>query len=255
MPGRRAREFGERHPRFAVIIGCAALAGIIAVCGLQLGYGTYLGLGWMIAALGGMATAAGVTAWMLISIRRGRGMLDPAGATWLLLWLVSASGIRLPFPRGPYGRVQAVVNVVHAAMLGYEAATFTAIVAVLGYLLVRSRGRPRSQAVRAAHAPGRAGPAPGRPGLPARLRFPEATAAAWRAGRVIVADGTVRWLARNGDAEVDLTAACQDPVMLSAARQPRQPRTTTLATAGGPAEVDVSPRALAALTRGLHHPP
>ena len=55
----RAREFGVRHPRLAVVIGCALLAGVIAVCGLQLSYGTYLGRGWVIAALAGMATAAG----------------------------------------------------------------------------------------------------------------------------------------------------------------------------------------------------
>jgi hypothetical protein len=152
---------------------------MIAICGLQLSYGLYLGRGWVIAALAGMATAAGVNAWALISIRRTGGNLDLAVTTWLVLGLASASAIRFPFPRGPYGGVQAFFNVVHAALLGYEAITLTAIVAVPGYLLVRFRDRARSQAVRAGHVPGRAG-------LPARLRFPGATAATWRAGRLIV---------------------------------------------------------------------
>jgi hypothetical protein len=71
---------------------------------------------------------------------------------WLVLGLVSASAIRFPFPRGPYGSVQAFFNVVHAALLGYEAVTCAAIVALLGYLLVRFRGRAHSQAGRARHA-------------------------------------------------------------------------------------------------------
>lgn len=250
----RAREFGARHPRLAGIIACALLAGVIALCGLQLSYGLYLGRGWVIAALAGMATAAGVSAWALISIRRTGGKLDLAVMTWLLLGLASASAIRFPFPRRPYGGVQAFFNAVHAALLGYEAVTFTAIIAVPCYLLVRFRDRTRSQAVRAGAAPGRTGHAPGRAGLPARLRFPGATAATWRAGRLIAADGTVRWRSRTGDAEVDLTAACQAPAMLSAAADARQPRTTTLATPSGLAEVDVSPRALTSLASSLHHP-
>jgi hypothetical protein len=88
-----------------------------------------------------------------------------------------------------------------------------------------------------------------------QAQFPGATAATWRAGRLIAADGTVRWLSRKGDAEVDLTAACEAPAMPSAGAQSRQPRTTTLATASGLVEVDVSPRALAALARNLHPPP
>ena len=91
--------------------------------------------------------------------------------------------------------------------------------------------------------------------LPARLRFPGSTAATWRAGQLIAADGRVRWLSRKGDAEVDLTAACQAPVMLSAGAESRQPRTTALASASGLVEVDVSPRALAALARNLDHSP
>ena len=168
--------------------------------------------------------------------------------TWLVLGLVSASAIRFPFPRGPYDSVQAFFNVVHAALVGCEAVICAGIVALLGYVLVRFGNRARSQAVRAGHAPGHAG-------LPARLRFPGATAATWRAGRLIAADGTVRWLSRTGDAEVDLTAACQAPVMLSAGAQSRQPRTTALTSASGLVEVDVSPRALAALARSLHHSP
>jgi hypothetical protein len=39
----RAREFGARHPRPTLVIICALLACVIAVCGYQLSYGTYLG--------------------------------------------------------------------------------------------------------------------------------------------------------------------------------------------------------------------
>jgi len=250
----RAREFGARHPSLGGVIVCALPVGLVALCGLQLSYGLYLGRGWVIAALAGMATAAGVNAWALISVRRTGGELDLAVTTWMVLGLASASAIRFPFPQGPYGSVQAVFNVVHAALLGYEAVTCAAIVAVPCYLLVRYRGRARSRAVPAGHAPGRAGHAPGRDRLPARLRSPGATATTWRAGQLIAADGTVRWRSRTRDAEFDLTAACQDPAMLSAADQARQPRTTTLATPSGLVEVDVSPRALASLARSLHHP-
>lgn len=251
----RAREFGVRHPRLTVVIACALLTGVIAVCGLQLSYGTYLGRGWLIAALAGMVTAAVVSASAVISIRRHGGVLSGAVVTWLVLGLVSASAIRFPFPRGPYDSVQAFFNVVHAALLGCEAVICAGIVAPLGYALVRFGNRARSQAVRAGDAPGRAGHAPGHAGLPARLRFPGSTAATWRAGQLIAADGTVRWLSRKGDAEVDLTAACQAPAMLSAGAQSRQPRTTALASASGLVEVDVSPRALAALARSLDHSP
>jgi hypothetical protein len=159
-------------------------------------------------------------------------------------------GQQVPVPRGRYDRVQAAFNVVHAALLGYEAVACTVIVVLLGYLLVRVRGAP-GQSVRVGARPsGRAGHTPRRVGLPARLRFP-AAAATWRAGLLIAADGTVRWRSRTGDAEVDLTAACQAPALLPAADQARQPRTTTLATASGLVEVDVSPRALASLARSL----
>lgn len=253
---RRAREFGARHPRLALAVVGALLAGLVAVCGLQLAYGTYLGRGWVIVALAGAVAAAGVNAWALVSIWRHGGELTGAMMTWLLLGLVSASAIRFPFPQGRYDRVQAAFNVVHAALLGYEAVTCTVIVALLGYLLVRARGGAPGQAVRAGARPsGRAGQTPRRAGLPARLRFPAAAAATWRAGRLIAADGTVRWRSRTGDAEVDLTAACQAPALLPAADQARQPRTTTLATASGLVEVDVSPRALASLARSLNHPP
>src|SRR5215472_12765925 len=48
--------------------------------------------------------------------------------------------IRYPFPLGPYGRVQAFFNVVHAALLGYAAVTYTGLVVLLTYVLIRPRG-------------------------------------------------------------------------------------------------------------------
>ena len=164
----RAREFGARHPRLTLVIVCALLACVIAVCGYQLSYGTYLGRGWVIAALAGMAVAAGVSASAVISSLRH----EAAGRVlmiWLVLGVASASAIKFPFPQGPYGGVQAFFNVVHAALLGCEAVICAGIVAPLGYLLVRFGDRARSQAVRAGPCRACAGHA----GLPARLRFPE----------------------------------------------------------------------------------
>ena len=243
----RAREFGARHPRLTLVIICALLAGVIAVCGYQLSYGTYLGRGWVIAALAGLAVAAGLSASAVISILRH----EAAGRVlmiWLVLGLASASAIKFPFPQGPYGGVQAFFNVVHAALLGYEAVTCTAIVALFAYVFLRSRGRARMPTAPAGHARRRAG-------LPARLRFPAAQEARWRAGRLVAANGTVTWLSLNGDAEVDLTSACQVLPALQAGSHGRQPRTTMLATASGIAEVDLSARALAELARSLDHPP
>jgi hypothetical protein len=65
----------------------------------------------------------------------------------------------------------------------------------------------------------------------------------------------VTWLSRKGDVEVDLTSACQALLMLPTDGRKRQPRTTTLATAGGLAEVDVSPKAFETLASSLRRPP
>jgi hypothetical protein len=211
---RRARDFGARRPRLSLIVICVLLAGATAVCGLQLSYGTYLGRGWVIAALAGMATAAVLSAAAVVNLRRHRRMGRLAWA-WLVLGLASASAIRLPFPQGPYGDVSAFFNVVHAALLGCGAVTSAALFILLACQFPRLRGR----------APGRPAQAPGNPlyvrELPASLRFPGTEAATWRAGRLIAAGGSVRWLSLNGDAEVDLTLACQG--VLPSAAHSRQP--------------------------------
>ncbi|HEX8007543.1 MAG TPA: hypothetical protein VF482_14080 [Trebonia sp.] len=231
-----------------LVIGCALLAGVIAVCGFQLSYGTYLGSDWKIAALGGMAAAVGLSAAVLMSRRRHGPAAGRFEKAWLLMGVVSASAIRYPFPQGRYGRVQAFFNVWHAALLGYEAVICTAIVALLAYLPLRPRLRARSRAAgyarnRAAHA-GHA--LMGRATFPARLRFLAAQPATWRAGRLTFANGTVTWLSQNGDVEVDLTSACQPLPMLPVNAQ-RQPRSTVLATADGFVEVDLSPAVLVEL--------
>lgn len=157
----RARDFGARHPRLSLVIASAALAGVIGVCGYQLSYGTYLGRAWVIAASAGMAAAAGLTAMVLISRRRHRHAAGGLLMAWLVLGLASASAIRYPFPRGPYGRVQAFFNGLHAALLGYEAVTCTAIVALFAYLLLH----PRAVRATRQHRPGIHRVAPGsRPG-------------------------------------------------------------------------------------------
>lgn len=246
----RAQEFGARYPRLALVIACILLAAVIALYGLQLSYGTYLGRGWVIAAVAGMVTAAGLIAAVLISYRRHSLAADRLGLAWLVLALMSASGIRFPFPQGRYGSVQAFFDVVHAAMLGFEAVTCTAIIALMAYALLHPRARARLRAARVA----RAGREPGRAEIPARLRFPGAESPTWRAGRLIAASGAVTWQSWKDGAEVDLTPACQALPMLPAGRHGRQPRITTLATAGGLAEVDVSPKALAALAASIHRP-
>jgi hypothetical protein len=138
----RAREFGRRHPRLALVIGGAALAGVIAICAFQLSHGAYLGRGWVISAVAGMAAAVVLSAAALIRNLRHGPALGRLEIAWLALGVLSASAIRYPFPQGPYGGVQAFFNVAHAALLGYEAVICAAIMALLAYLLIRSRGLP-----------------------------------------------------------------------------------------------------------------
>jgi hypothetical protein len=250
----RAREFGRRHPCLTLVIICAFLAGLIAVCAFQLRYGAYLGRSWLIAAVAGMASAAVLIAVLII--RRHRpAFLGRFEMAWLGLWVLSTWSIRYPFPLGPYGSVQAFFNVAHAAQLGYEAVTNATIVSLLVYLLIRRRGLPGRAVLRrapvGAAATARLWHAPDRGGLAARLRFPSARSTTWRAGRVIAANGTVTWLSLNGDAEVDLTSACHALQMQATDTHQRQPRTTTLVTANGIAEVDLSPIALRTLASSL----
>ena len=235
---RRAQEFGARHPRLTLVIVCALLAGVIAICGYQLSYGTYLGRGWVIAAVAGMAAAAGLAAAMLIRYRRRRSVTGRLMLSWLVLTLMSASSIRYPFPQRPYGSAQGFFNVVHAALLGYEAVTCTGLIAlfVSTAVALQLRARARSQAARAGEGAR----------LPARLRSAAAEQAAWRAGHVIAANGKVTWRSLKGDAQVDLTAACQALPVPPPGTRRRQPRTTTLATADGAVELDVSPKAILA---------
>ena len=156
----RAREFGRRHPRLTIVIGCAFLACVIAICAVQIRHGTYLGRGWLIAVWAGVASAALLSAAALVSRRRRQSSaLGPFGVAWLVLALISASAIRYPFPVGPYGSVQAFFNVVHAVLLGYEAVTCLALVILMAYGLVRLQRRPGPRSG-TARAPGRhrAGP-------------------------------------------------------------------------------------------------
>jgi hypothetical protein len=160
---RRAQEFGARHPRLALVIVSVLLAGVLAACGYQLSYGTHLGRGWMIVAAAGMLTGAGLSAAAWISSLRHSPATGWLMTAWLVLGLISASAIRFPFPPGPYGRVQAFFNVVKAALLGYEAVTCAAIIALMAYVFLRPRVRSRSRAARAGHGLARAV-------VPARLK-------------------------------------------------------------------------------------
>jgi hypothetical protein len=132
--------FGERRPRLALVITGGILTGVTAVCAYQLGHGAYIGRGWVIAALAGMLTAAVLGATVLVRQRRHFGTLGRFEIGWLVLWPVAVSGLRFPFPVVPYGNVQAYFNVVHAALLGYEAVTSASFVAVLAVLFFHPRG-------------------------------------------------------------------------------------------------------------------
>jgi hypothetical protein len=134
-------KFGRRHPRLALIITCALLTGVIALCAFQLHYGAYLGRGWAIAAGAGMAAAASLSAAAVISTRRHPLALGRLTLAWLVLALLSVSAIGYPFPQGRYGSVQAFFNVLHSALLGYEAVTCAALIGLLAYVLARARGR------------------------------------------------------------------------------------------------------------------
>ena len=166
---RRAHNFGARHPRLTLVIVGALIAGVVAICAEQLSYGTYLGRGWEIAALSGMVTAAGLGAAVVITNRRHSPAARLVTVPYLVLSLVSVSAIRYPFPQGPYGGVQAFFNVAKAFLLGYEAVTLAAVVALFTYLLLRPGGLARKHAApnqatpnQAVHAPG-SGPGSGSP--------------------------------------------------------------------------------------------
>jgi hypothetical protein len=138
----RAREFGRRHPRLTAVICCLFLAGGVAVVAVQLGHGTYLGRGWLIAALAGIAAAVVLGAAAVISNLRHGPALGRVEWAWTILTFVSVSAIRVPFPAGPYGGVQALFNVVHATLLGYAVVSYTALTVLLAYVQIRPRGLP-----------------------------------------------------------------------------------------------------------------
>lgn len=240
----RARNFGRRHPILTIAIVGALMAVVVLICVAQLIYGAYLGPGWLAAALAGITAAAGFGVVATVSRRRRDSLSDRVVLVWAVVGAMSISAIRLPFPHGHYDSVQAAFNVVHAAALGFEAVTIGALLALIIYLAVRSRGRTRGQGQALPR-----GRAPRRATLPARLRFPAAQAANWRAGHLTAKDDTVTWRSLKGDLEVDLTSACQALAARPADGRGRQPRVTTLATDRGLADVDVGPRALAELVR------
>jgi len=153
----RAQEFGRRHPRLIGLVICIGLAGVTIVCAFQIRHGAYLGRGWVIAAVAGTVTAAALNAAILIRIMRGDPALGRLGIAWVVPGLLAALSIRLPFPQGRYGSVQAFFNVVKAAALGYEAVTGAALIVLLARVLILPGGLPGRLALR--QPPGRP-PAP-----------------------------------------------------------------------------------------------
>lgn len=110
----------------------------MAIDGYQLSYGAYLGFSWVIAAIGGVAAAVALSAAALIGKRRHTPAARWAVTAWLVLGVASSSAVGFPFPRPPYAGV-AVLNVVHAVLLGYEAVTCAALLALFAYGVRRSR--------------------------------------------------------------------------------------------------------------------
>jgi hypothetical protein len=92
--------------------------------------------------MAGIVTAAAVNAAVLIRIMRHDPALGRLGIAWVVLALLAALSIRLPFPQARYGSVQAFFNVVKAAALGYEAVTDAALIVLLAYVLIRPGGLP-----------------------------------------------------------------------------------------------------------------
>ncbi len=135
----RARAVAARHPRSGLLGFSLLLAGAVTLFGAQLGHGTYLGRGWVVAAVAGMVTAVGLNAAVWISNRRHRPAAFLLNVALVVLGTLSASAIRMPFPQGPYGHVMAFLIVIHAAMLGFEAVTGTGILAIMVYAILRPR--------------------------------------------------------------------------------------------------------------------
>lgn len=150
----RARQFGRRHPCLALIIAAVIMAGAVAVCAVQIGHGSYLGSGWLIAAAAGMATAAALTALRGRRARRHAPAPGRLEVAWAVLAVLSAFSMPLPFPLGRYGSVQAFFNVVHAVLLGYGAVTYTALLGLFAFLLVHRRGLPGPAEPRQPPGPG-----------------------------------------------------------------------------------------------------
>jgi hypothetical protein len=138
----RAQEFGRLHPRLTVIMTSVVLAGLIAICAFQIRHGTYLGAGWLVAAVAGMAAAAALGPAALISNLRHRPTVDGLGIGWTVLTAGSAWSLTFPFPVGRYGSVQAFFNMVHAILLGYAAVSYAALIALFAFLIIHTGSLP-----------------------------------------------------------------------------------------------------------------
>jgi hypothetical protein len=89
-----------------------------------------------------MVTAVGLSAAVLIRSRRHGSVVGSFEMAWLVLFLVSALSLRFPFAVGRHGSVQAFLNVLKAALLGYYAVTCAALVVLLAYLVIRPSSLP-----------------------------------------------------------------------------------------------------------------
>jgi hypothetical protein len=138
----RAQEFGRLHPRLTAIIWSVVLAGGIAICAFQIRHGTYLGSGWLVAAVAGMVAAAALGPVALISNLRHRPTVDGLGIAWTVLAGGSALSLTFPFPVGRYGSVQAFLDVVHAILLGYAAVTMASLIALFAFLIIHPGSLP-----------------------------------------------------------------------------------------------------------------
>jgi hypothetical protein len=150
----RAQEFRRLHPRLTLCMTSAVLAGVIAACAFQIRHGTYLGSGWLVAAVAGMAAAASLGPIALISNLRHRPTLDGWALAWLVFVGLSALSVTVPFPVGQYGSVQAFFNVVHAIGLGCIVVNCAELIALFAFLMIHPGAMP-SRAELRRQLPGR----------------------------------------------------------------------------------------------------
>lgn len=126
------RRIGTRHPLLVRTVFVLSVAAMGAFDVHEAYQGRHLGHRWVISVLAGTAAGVlGIVVAVLVHRRRPGSGDDPVTVTWWLLVIGSMAAAGLPIPSGPSDGVQALLGVVHAALLGYGAVSMLAIIVVL----------------------------------------------------------------------------------------------------------------------------